>query len=92
MVLTYQNIKVDSFYGLPLSTVCMFFQVNFEDVHCMYPGLYSAQVTVGDRVFGPKRNSSKKMARKLVAIVALKELMNWEPREGKLDNEPQYFL
>lgn len=63
----------------------MFFQVNFEDVHCTYPGLYSAQVTIGDKVFGPKRNSSKKMARKLAAIVALKELMNWEPSEGKIN-------
>lgn len=59
--------------------------VNFEDVHCTYPGLYSAQVTIGDKMFGPKRNSSKKMARKLAAIVALKELMNWEPSEGMFD-------
>lgn len=56
--------------------------VKFEDVRCMYPGLYKAQVTVGDQTFGPKKSSSKKMARKLAAIVALKALMNWEPAEG----------
>lgn len=48
----------------------------------MYPGLYKAQVTVGDQTFGPKNSSTKKMARKLVAIMALKTLMNWEPAEG----------
>ena len=50
----------------------------------MYPGLYKAQVTVGDQTFGPKKSSTKKMARKFVAIVALKALMNWEPAEGML--------
>lgn len=50
----------------------------------MYPGLYQAQVTVGDSTFGPKKSSTKKMARKLVAIAALKTLMNWEPAEGVL--------
>lgn len=59
-------------------------QVKFEDVQCMYPGLYKAQVTVGDQTFGPKKSSTKKMARKFVAIVALKALMNWEPAEGML--------
>lgn len=58
------------------------FQIKFEDVQCMYPGLYQAQVTVGDTTFGPKKSSTKKMARKLVAIAALKTLMNWEPAEG----------
>ena len=48
----------------------------------MYPGLYKAQVAVGDITFGPKSSSTKKMARKLVAIAALKTLMNWEPVEG----------
>lgn len=59
--------------------------VKFEDVQCMYPGLYKAQVTVGDQTFGPKKSSTKKMARKFVAIVALKVLMNWEPAEGLYD-------
>lgn len=59
--------------------------VKFEDVQCMYPGLYKAQVTVGGQTFGPKKSSTKKMARKLVAIVALKTLMNWEPAEGLYD-------
>ena len=62
----------------------MVFQIKFEDVQCMYPGLYQAQVTVGDSTFGPKKSSAKKMARKLVAIAALKTLMNWEPAEGML--------
>ncbi|XP_020620694.1 double-stranded RNA-specific adenosine deaminase-like [Orbicella faveolata] len=56
--------------------------IKFEDVQCMYPGLYQAQVTVGETTFGPKKSSTKKMARKLVAIAALKTLMNWEPAEG----------
>ncbi|KAJ7373700.1 hypothetical protein OS493_011309 [Desmophyllum pertusum] len=59
--------------------------VKFEDVQCMYPGLYKAQVKVGDSTFGPKKSSTKKMARKLVAIAALKTLMNWEPTEGLYD-------
>ena len=57
----------------------------------MYPGLYQAQVTVGDQTFGPKKNSTKKMARKLVAIVALKALMNWEPTEGMCSTKPADF-
>ena len=48
----------------------------------MCPGLYQTQVTVGDQTFGPRKSSTKKMARKLVAIVALKVLMDWEPAEG----------
>lgn len=59
--------------------------VKFEDVQCMYPGLYKAQVTVGEATFGPKSSSTKRMARKLAAIVALKTLMNWEPAEGLYD-------
>ena len=57
----------------------------------MYPGLYKAQVTVGDQTFGPKKSSSKKMARKLAAIVALKALMNWEPAEGNLHRKKTNF-
>lgn len=67
-----------------LSMLLFLLQVKFEDVQCMYPGLYKAQVTVGDQTFGPKKSSTKKMARKFVAIVALKALMNWEPAEGML--------
>lgn len=67
-----------------VSTLIFLLQVKFEDVQCMYPGLYKAQVTVGDQTFGPKKSSTKKMARKFVAIVALKALMNWEPAEGML--------
>ena len=67
-----------------VSTLLFLLQVKFEDVQCMYPGLYKAQVTVGDQTFGPKKSSTKKMARKFVAIVALKTLMNWEPAEGML--------
>ena len=67
-----------------VSTLLFLLQVKFEDVQCMYPGLYKAQVTVGDQTFGPKKSSTKKMARKFVAIVALKALMNWEPAEGML--------
>lgn len=67
-----------------VSTLLFLSQVKFEDVQCMYPGLYKAQVTVGDQTFGPKKSSTKKMARKFVAIVALKALMNWEPAEGML--------
>lgn len=48
----------------------------------MYPGLYKAQVTVGEATFGPKSSSTKRMARKFAAIEALKTLMNWEPAEG----------
>ena len=57
----------------------------------MYPGLYQAQVTVGDQTFGPKKSATKKMARKLVAIVALKALMNWEPTEGMYSTKPTDF-
>lgn len=59
--------------------------VKFEDVQCMYPGLYKAQVTVGEATFGPKSSSTKRMARKFAAIEALKTLMNWEPGEGLYD-------
>lgn len=67
---------------MKLRFIELIFQIKFEDVQCMYPGLYQAQVTVGDTTFGPKKSSTKKMARKLVAIAALKILMNWEPAEG----------
>ncbi|XP_032233012.2 double-stranded RNA-specific adenosine deaminase [Nematostella vectensis] len=68
----------------------MSLQVKFEDSPCSFPGLYESKVTVGTQEFGPKRSAQKKMARKLAAIVGLKELINWEPKEGLyyLNEEP----
>jgi len=57
-------------------------QVTFEDTPCSYPGMFESVVTVGSQKFGPCKSSAKKVARKLAAIVGLKELINWEPKEG----------
>ena len=62
-----------------------FLQVKFEDILSGIPGMYQVQVVVGMDSFGPRRSSKKKLARKLAAIQALKELINWEPKEGKCD-------
>lgn len=62
--------------------MCFNFQVKFEDTPCSYPGMFESFVIVGSQKFGPCRSSAKKMARKHAAIVGLKELINWEPKEG----------
>ena len=58
------------------------FQVKFEDLPSTVPGLYEAGVVVGTDSFGPARDRTKKVARKLAAIAALKELIDWEPKQG----------
>ncbi|KAK3731140.1 hypothetical protein QZH41_018340, partial [Actinostola sp. cb2023] len=70
----------------------MSLQVKFEDTPCSYPGMFESFVIVGSQKFGPCRSSAKKMARKYAAIVGLKELINWEPKEGECTVEYRLYI
>ncbi|XP_031548654.1 double-stranded RNA-specific adenosine deaminase-like [Actinia tenebrosa] len=70
-------------YGQKMNTT-----VKFEDTPCSFPGMFESFVFVGSQKFGPMRSTTKKMARKLAAIVGLKELINWEPKQGLYDAKP----
>ena len=61
--------------------------MKFEDVQSSIPGMYEAQVHVGSQTFGPRKGPKKKIARKMAAILALEELINWQPvKQGKRSN------